>query len=192
MNKDEIIKAKIVLVGPSSAGKTSIVEYLATSDFSGVTAPTVGAEFTQYKTIQNDRMIKLEIWDTAGQEKYRALAPMYYRMSQGAIIVYDITKTHSFEEAKEWMREVREANDPSLPIILVGNKKDLETQREVQFKVGNEFAAGAGCKFFETSAKTGECVKDVFEYLAGEIRPTDGFEDFNIAEEKSTNRRCCK
>lgn len=191
MEKCEVIKAKIVLVGPSGAGKTSIVEYLASSDFSGITAPTVGAEFTQYKTVQDGKTIKLEIWDTAGQEKYRALAPMYYRMSQGAIIVYDITKNYSFEEAKSWIREVREANDPGLPIIWVGNKKDLEEQREISSEEGRSFAASENLMFFETSAKTGESVKEVFDQLAREIKPVNAAEEIDIAQ-PTKEKKCCK
>lgn len=122
-----------------------------------------------------DRLIKFEIWDTAGQERFHSLAPMYYRNAQASAVVYDVTKAESLEKAKQWVKELQRQASPNIVIALVGNKIDLlsddadATQREVPLSEAEQYADEAGLLFFETSAKTGEGVLEVFTKIAKHI-----------------------
>jgi len=115
--------------------------------------------------------VKFQIWDTAGQEKYESLAPMYYRKAGAAIVMYDLTSLATFERLQDWVRELGENGPQDIVVACVGNKLDLaeEGAREVSAADAREFARSVRALYFETSARTGEGVKEVFEAIADEV-----------------------
>jgi len=134
---------------------------------------------TKKLSCENKQYI-FEIWDTAGQERYEAITPLYYRSAEAAVIVFDLTYKESFVKAKEWLKRLRkERPDPDMPIVLVGNKSDREG-REVDDELVQGFVAENGLKYFETSAKTGEGVEEMFTWIASSLPPpVDDFMDDN-------------
>lgn len=122
--------------------------------------------------LRGQRPIKFQIWDTAGQEKYESLAPMYYRKAGAAIVMYDLTVASSFERLRDWVRELGENGPQDIVVACVGNKLDLTTDgsaREVREDVARDFARSEGALYFEASARTGEGVTEIFEALAEEV-----------------------
>ena len=126
MNTDK--HAKIVLVGDSGVGKSSIVTRITGGKFSSYTESTIGASFLTYTYQNGNRKVIMNIWDTAGQERYAALAPMYYRAADLALIVYDVNSVDSFERAKYWIRELQKNAPANMAHVLVGNKTDIENE----------------------------------------------------------------
>uniref|UniRef100_F6HH24 Ras-related protein RHN1 n=1 Tax=Vitis vinifera TaxID=29760 RepID=F6HH24_VITVI len=156
------IQAKLVLLGDMGTGKTSLVLRFVKGQFYDFQESTIGAAFFTQVLSLNEATIKFDIWDTAGQERYHSLAPMYYRGAAAAVVVYDITSMDSFERAKKWVQELQRQGNPNLLMILVANKADLETKREVENEKGEQYAKENGLLFFETSAKTAQNVNELF------------------------------
>eukprot|EP01105_Mastigella_eilhardi_P028365 TRINITY_DN928_c0_g1_i1.p1 TRINITY_DN928_c0_g1~~TRINITY_DN928_c0_g1_i1.p1 ORF type:complete len:221 (-),score=54.79 TRINITY_DN928_c0_g1_i1:96-758(-) len=158
---------KVVLLGEAATGKTSIVSRLTENKFQEGKESTVGASFQVYRLNYLNKPVTLEIWDTAGAERFRSLTPMYYRGSVAAVIVYDITKRESFDTMKSWLQELKVEAQPAV-IMVVGNKLDLSSARTVPFSMLEEFVAsieqegGEKPLYSECSAKTGQNVKQVF------------------------------
>merc|ERR1711861_88433 len=121
-----------------------------------------------------DKSYKYLIWDTAGQEKYHSLAPMYYRGAAAAIIVYDITKKSSFGKLKEWVKELTTMGPPNIVIAVAGNKSDLEDKREVDTEMAAKYANEIGAVFRETSAKVNSNVADIFNEITTRLPRDDG------------------
>ncbi|KAK9895849.1 ras-domain-containing protein [Cystobasidium minutum MCA 4210] len=119
------IQVKLVLLGESAVGKSSLVVRFVQNDFQENKEPTIGAAFLTQKCRLEDKVIKFEIWDTAGQERFHSLAPMYYRNAAAAIVVYDVTKASSLEKAKSWVKELQRQANSNIVIAFVGNKIDL-------------------------------------------------------------------
>eukprot|EP01094_Clydonella_sp_ATCC50884_P012450 TRINITY_DN2255_c0_g1_i2.p1 TRINITY_DN2255_c0_g1~~TRINITY_DN2255_c0_g1_i2.p1 ORF type:complete len:197 (-),score=53.06 TRINITY_DN2255_c0_g1_i2:178-768(-) len=169
----EGIPHKLVLLGGSGVGKSNLVLRFVKDQFTEHLESTIGAAFlTQSVTTKEGKVIKFEIWDTAGQERYRSLAPMYYRGAHSAIVVYDITAPETLERAKDYIKEVKKQGSSNVVIMLAGNKTDLEGQRKVPSKDGDAAANELGVFFSETSAKTGEGVKELFMLLAEQDKRT--------------------
>ncbi|WFD34659.1 Vacuolar protein sorting-associated protein 21 [Malassezia cuniculi] len=185
------IQTKLVLLGEAAVGKSSIVHRFVQDEFQENREPTIGAAFltlTQQRCRLEDRLIKFEIWDTAGQERFHSLAPMYYRNAQASAVVYDVTKYASFDKAKQWVKELQRQASPAIVIALVGNKIDLvgasdsnaedgkaadaenaAVERAVAQSEAQQYADSEGLLFFETSAKTGAGVAEVFTDIAKHI-----------------------
>ncbi|SPO02774.1 probable VPS21 - Rab5-like GTPase involved in vacuolar protein sorting [Cephalotrichum gorgonifer] len=179
---------KLVLLGEAAVGKSSLVLRFVNNDFQENKEPTIGAAFLTQKCNLPTRTIKFEIWDTAGQERFASLAPMYYRNAQAALVVYDLTKPTSLVKAKHWVAELQRQASPGIVIALVGNKLDLATSdesapapdgdeessgaRKVSTEEAKAYADEEGLLFFETSAKTGEKVEEVFTAIANAIPET--------------------
>ena len=119
--------------------------------------------------IYDERSIRIQIWDTAGQEAFRAITRSYYKNSACAIIVYDITNKKSFENIKEWLTECKDSCSKDIQIVIVGNKSDLEQKREVSQEEGRAFSEENNVAFFETSALNGEGINEVFQFCVKEI-----------------------
>ena len=130
---------------------------------------TIGIEFAA-KTIElKKKSIKIQIWDTAGHEAFQSITRTYYRGAVGALLVYDITNKQTFQHCEKWLNEIKENGDKDVTIILVGNKCDLENQRQVTYDEGKNFADANGMLFLETSAKECKNVYEVFKVSASKI-----------------------
>ncbi len=158
---------KLVLLGETAVGKSSIVLRYVKKLWSEYTESTIGAAFLTASVALDDITVKLEIWDTAGQERYHSLAPMYYRGAAAAIVVYDITNRDSFGRSKLWVQELQRQGKQNMVIVLVGNKLDLADQRQVESREGKAYVEEQGLSgFFECSAKTNQNVSDIFRHVA--------------------------
>ena len=157
---------KIIIIGNSGVGKTSITNNAIKNMFFENYRATIGMEIFSLFLKVNHKLIKLQIWDTCGQEIYRALITNFYRNSSLAIIVYSIDKKNSFKDIDLWLKELRLNSSPDIKIILIGNKSDLNEKREVSFEEGAKYLED-GCilNFYETSAKTGDNIKKIFEEI---------------------------
>lgn len=160
-----VTSIKLVLLGEAAVGKSSIVLRFVSNDFSENKEPTIGAAFLTQRVNIGEQTVKFEIWDTAGQERFASLAPMYYRNAQAALVVYDVTKPQSFIKARHWVKELHEQASKGIVIALVGNKLDMIEnggERKVAKEEAERLAEEEGLLFFETSAKSGENVNEVF------------------------------
>ncbi|KAK3529197.1 hypothetical protein QTP70_019435 [Hemibagrus guttatus] len=166
---NKICQFKLVLLGESAVGKSSLVLRFVKGQFHEYQESTIGAAFLTQTVCLDDTTVKFEIWDTAGQERYHSLAPMYYRGAQAAIIVYDITNIDTFARAKNWVNELQKQASPNIVIALSGNKADLTNKRAVDFQEAQAYADDNGLLFMETSAKTAMNVNEIFMAIAKKL-----------------------
>ena len=153
MGSDYNYLFKVVLIGDSGVGKSNLLTRFSRNEFDSQSKSTIGMEFV-YRFIQVDgSTIKAQIWDTAGQERFRALMPSYFRGAAGALLVYDITRRLTYENAvTSWLKELRDHADENIVILLVGNQKDLDKGRSVRTDEAEAFAKRKNMMFIETSA----------------------------------------
>ena len=155
------IRHKIVFIGNPTAGKTSLLNRICNDKFQSDYDSTIGVDFFTKTVFYNETIFKLQLWDSAGQEKYRALIPSYIRGASLIFLIYDLNHRESFEAINNWLGFVNQyTNKEQVKLILVGNKNDLE--KKVTYEEGKNFAAKEGMLFFETSAKTGDGVINMF------------------------------
>jgi len=180
---------KVVLVGDTQVGKTCLVSWLTTGSFRGAAPATVGAAFQDHVMATDKGTVSMQIWDTAGQEKYRSLAPMYYRNAQAAILVFDLTSAQSYDALEQWATELREKASDDMKLFVVGNKCDLETDRKVTAVDAREFTFRHGAvEYYETSAKTGLGVVALFRAVADSCEPLERAVHKNIPTDTQTAR----
>ena len=154
---------KIIVIGDSGVGKSCLTNRATTNLFEDTYSATVGFEFLSFNVKINEKVVKLQIWDTCGQELYRSLITNFYRNSSLAIIVYAINSKDSFENIEMWLRELRTHSNPDAKVFLIGNKIDLENERKITREQGENFAKTNKLHLFlESSAKTGFNAKKVF------------------------------
>ena len=154
---------KIILIGDSGVGKSSLIIRTSKNYFAEEYKATIGFEFFTFVCKINDKIIKLQIWDTCGQEVYRSLIVSFYRNSSLAIIVYSIDNMDSFHHINNWLNDLRDKNNPNIIKFLIGNKNDLENERKVSFEEGENFYKEMNFDYFtECSAKTGINVNEIF------------------------------
>lgn len=165
----KICQFKLVLLGESAVGKSSLVLRFVKGQFHEYQESTIGAAFLTQTVCLDDTTVKFEIWDTAGQERYHSLAPMYYRGAQAAIVVYDVTSVDTFNRAKSWVNELKRAASPNIVIALAGNKADLSNKRAVEFDDAQAYSEENGLLFMETSAKSSQNVNEIFLAIAKKL-----------------------
>ncbi|CAK66698.1 unnamed protein product (macronuclear) [Paramecium tetraurelia] len=165
--KEMSLTFKIILLGDSNVGKSSILKRYSENTFSEQQAPTIGLAF--YKKVVERKNIKitLEIWDTAGQEKFKKIAPIYYRNAQAVLICFDVSNRDTLEGAKRWLEEIDKYLDPDCVKFLVGNKQDYGS-----FEIDQAFLESNHMKYIQTSAKTGHNVDMLFRRVARTLAKT--------------------
>ena len=163
------IKLKIMLIGDTNVGKTSLLQKYCNNEFSKNYISTIGIDFqVKYLNI-NNKKVKVQIWDTTGQERYQILAKNCFNSSDGFVIVYDITNRKSYNNVNNWIEQINETAPNHSKSIIFGNKNDLNDIREVKLNEGKELAKKYNYKFFETSAKDGINLNEGFESIVREI-----------------------
>ncbi|CAL8462221.1 g1752 [Coccomyxa elongata] len=174
MNEPFDYLLKVLLVGDSNVGKSSLLLRFTADTFEDSVAPTIGVDFRLKFLTVNGKRLKLTIWDTAGQERFRTLTSSYYRGAQGIVFAYDVTRRETFESIEDiWMREVDMYSTVDNAVkMVVANKVDKEAEREVSRAEGAAFARKHGCLFVETSAKINVAVGQAFEELVMKILDT--------------------
>ena len=163
------LNLKFLLIGSSGVGKTSIVKRLCRNDFDDKMPCTVGIEFMTHTFQIGIHNVKLQIWDTAGQEQYHSVGKNYYRNAVGVLLVYSIDKHNSFEMLEKWYEDVRQYANPHAQMLLVGNKIDLDEQKTVTDEEASRFAEDHNIEYVETSAKTGFGINELFFKMAQTI-----------------------
>ncbi|CAM8978836.1 unnamed protein product [Rhodiola kirilowii] len=160
---------KIVVIGDSAVGKSNLLWRFSRDEFDPNSKATIGVEFQTQEVIIDGKEVKAQIWDTAGQERFRAVTSAYYRGAVGALVVYDITRRATFESVKRWLDELGTHSDTKIATMLVGNKCDLESLREVSIEEGKELAEQEGLFFMETSALDSTNVTAAFDAVIRKI-----------------------
>ena len=198
---------KIVLIGDSFVGKTNIMSKYLMNEFHEDSKATVGVEFGAKKFDIEGKSVKAQIWDTAGQERYKSITTTYYKGAKGALIVYDITRKETFDSVDRWISEVLNSGDKNMTMLLIGNKCDLDNQRQVTKEQGEEKAKAFKVAFLETSASSGEnldvafemIMKEVYSKCKNELDEDDGMEEMQIGKEidltkekKVEKKKCCE
>jgi small GTP-binding protein len=165
MEKKEVLY-KILLLGDSSVGKTCFLMRYTDNTFQEIHMSTIGLDY-KLKNVQLDdgKMVKIQIWDTAGQDRFRSITKNYYKGAHGIILIYDITNKKSFENVRTWINQIKEEVSEKVSIILVGNKIDDEEHRVVATEDGEKIAKELGLMFFECSAKSGVNIDSTFNEL---------------------------
>ena len=163
------VKYKIMILGESKVGKTSLIKRYTKDQFGGIYLTTVGMDFQDKIIDIENKKVRLQIWDTAGQERFRNVTKSYFQSSQGLVLVYDITDRESFEKLNFWVDNIKNNAPENAKFILVGNKCDLANERKVSYEEGENYAKNLNIKFFEASARDGTNVNELFFYLANEI-----------------------
>ena len=170
---------KLVLIGDSQIGKSSLLLRFVDHKWKEEYSPTIGVDFVRKFNIIifqinttldiKGKKVKLQIWDTSGQERFRIITTNYYKNCHGFLVVYDITDRESFKSLNYWLTLIKQHSNKNNLKLLIGNKCDLESKREVSFQEGKEFAEQNGMTFIETSAKNDEKVSKAFEILVDDI-----------------------
>ena len=175
---------KILLLGDSSVGKSSLFLSFMDKSWNETFVPTIGVDF-KIKTINvNNMNIKFQVWDTAGQERFRTIISSYYKGAHGILLVYDITLKESFESLNDWLNEIKKNTSKNIVKVLIGNKIDLNDKRVISFDEAKEFADNNSMKYIETSAKTSTNVDQAFGLIGVEL-----MKSFKGNEEKNTNKK---
>jgi small GTP-binding protein len=183
MTETQFETIKIVLLGESGVGKTSIISQFIDQTFQEDLQSSTGGTFSSKTfTYDNGKILKLEIWDTAGQERYRALTKMFYKDANAAILVYDITRKRSFEELQNyWFEQIKESAPQNIMLVVDANKCDLIQEEEVDEGAARDYSKGIGAIFCTTSAKSSVGINDLFIQIA---RKYTGFDDIQIKNEE--------
>jgi len=169
---------KVVLLGNSGVGKSSIGLRFAQDMFLEEQEPTLGAAYMSKTLTHDGKRVKINIWDTAGQERYRAMSRMYYQDAQAAILVFDISSRESFSELKNWHRELRENGPAQIAIAVAGNKCDLEDREAVSATEAQKWAGSIGASFLRTSTRTNHNIEALFRAVLAQksTEPSHGGE----------------
>lgn len=205
-NPDAIPKYKIIFLGDQSTGKSSIINRFVNNQFDTTYQATIGLDFLSKNVQIGDQDVRLLLYDTAGQEKFRSLIPMYIRDAQIVFFVYDITRRDSFDNIPKWFTDVLELKTTEAIYVLIGNKIDLNSERTVKEDEGKKFAMEKNILFQEVSAKTGDnfenlFYENVFEAIDQKFRPSEHIyreesqgqvlQDIQKTDKSKKKKMCC-
>ncbi len=186
MNYDKT--CQILLIGDSSVGKTSLIQRYANGIFKEEYLATVGLDYYTKQEMINNINVLVKLWDTAGQERFKALTPNYFRNAEGVVLAYDVTNSESFENLKFWINSIKSnlgEKNIFIPIIIIGNKIDMEDMRDITKEDASKFAKENNYKYFETSAKTGEGVDEAIRDLVNQVLANSDKNEAAKGERKS-------
>ena len=186
---------KILLLGDSSVGKTCFLMRYTDNTFQDIHMSTIGLDY-KLKNVQleNGKMVKIQVWDTAGQDRFRSITKNYYKGAHGIILIYDVTEQKSFDNVKNWMAQIKEEVSERVSIVLVGNKIDDEDNRKISTEQGESMAKEYEIMFFECSAKTGQNIDEIFNNLVKKV--VENFSKSSDSGQKLKNKKkkgkgCC-
>lgn len=188
---------KVLLIGNSGVGKTCIIQRFVREDFSVNYLPTIAVDF-KLKIFEVDNLkLKMQIWDTAGQERFNTLTANFFKAAHGIIVVFSVVDKLSFDNISKWVAQIQNSAPKTVQVILVGNKKDLDTQRVISYEQGEECAKKYGGHYFEVSALTGENIKEMFikmgQLVSKEMNLSKS--DFRVGQSGITpekDKKCCE
>ena len=162
---------KIVILGNICVGKTCILNRFADNSFGDQYQPTIGLDYrVKQMLLSNKKTVKIQIWDTSGEERFLSLTKNFFKGANGALIVYDITNRKSFEDVERWVESIKENIDvKTLSIVIAANKVDMEKERVVSKEEGEKIASNEKFKFYETSAKSAVNINDIFQHMTEEM-----------------------
>ena len=198
---------KIVLIGDTSVGKTNMLSRYISNEYNPNSQSTIGVELSTKNYIFDNNEVKVQIWDTAGQEKYRSITSSYYKGAQGCLLVYDITRKETFDNIDKWFSELKNSSNSDITAILIGNKCDLSNERKVTTEEAQKKAKLLNMAFMETSALDGSNIDKAFSELVSNVYQKNK-QNFNNEikviledkgeeidqqemEEKKKNSNCC-
>ncbi len=197
--KSSDIRLKVLVLGDATIGKTSLITRYCTNEYQPVYITTIGIDKRRKNICVNNVQVKLIIWDTAGQEKFRNIAKQYYQGADGVLLVFDVCDRKSFEKIEYWLKELKDNKKiDSLYLVIVGNKIDLEDKRVVAREEGEKYANENNINYFEVSAKTGEGIAEMFNDITkGTIDKIFKENQDNIEDKKQIyayldNKNSCK
>ena len=187
---------KLLIIGESGVGKTCLLLRFTDDSFTSNHLTTIGIDFKIKIINLENKLIKLQIWDTAGEERFRTITKTYYKGAHGIILTYDVTDINSFKNIRNWIKQIEQNAQNTVCKVLVGNKCD-KNDRAVSFEEGQKLAKEYGMEFFETSAKSNTNVNETFTFLTKEIlknNETNGNQNIVIDKPgggKNTKKKCC-
>ena len=185
-NDDYEFIFKVLLLGNSNVGKSSLFLRFVDDIWNDTFVPTIGVDF-KIKTFDIDeKRIKMQIWDTAGQERFKNIIASYYRGAHGILLIYDVTDKDSFKNLSNWLIEIEKNSSKNVLKVLIGNKTDLEEKRVISYNQAKEFADSYGLKYIETSAKKNLNVNEAFATLGRELMVAS--EDKRIVKQKQNKK----
>ena len=183
-------KVKFIVVGNQAVGKTNLIHCFATGDFKADYAITLGIDYLSSKVQVDNKNFQLELWDTAGSEKFRSITKGYYKNSTCAIIVYDVTEEKSFQDVTSWLEDCKKFTNKNINLILVGNKIDLKYDRVITTEQGKQLADDNGMSFYETSALKGININDIFVDACKIISKNIDEGKYNFDDDSFGLRKC--
>ena len=195
MSTDEYVY-KVLLLGDTTVGKTCFLMKYTDKTFQDIHMATIGLDYRlKSMKLKSGKNIKLQIWDTAGQDRFRAITKNYYKGSHGIILIYDVTNVQTFENVKQWVSQIREEASANVIIYIAGNKIDMEEDRKVNKEEGEKLAEELGFPFVETSAKSGININETFEDLVERIDKIYGNSPQKVTRNnlyKAKDKKCCQ
>jgi small GTP-binding protein len=197
--EDDQATFRTVTIGDSSVGKTSIVNQFIRHRFNSAEKNTIGALYDCYTEVHEGRQIEVQIWDTAGQEQYRSLSPVYFRSASAALLVFDVTNRTSFESLDDWLQLFKKSNSENTLVFVVGNKIDLVEERKVTIEEARDWARKHSSSYFETSAQNADGITTLFKSLAVTLAGQESLQTSDILSAPSKiptpltpeKKRCC-
>ena len=197
LNSSYELTIKLLIVGDSTVGKTNFIYRFIENNFKETYFASTGIDLKTTSINIDDKPIKIQIWDTAGQEKYKSITKTLFLKAQGILALYDVTSESSFFNLKNWLNLIEEECNPDVPIIIVGNKIDLENQRVIEKEKAIEYTNQKKIEYIETSSKTGENINKAIHLITKKVLQKLGhnrnlsFSLDSSSSKKKLNHGCC-